>query len=45
VGQTGFSRFRIGSSGGLLWTWWWTFRFHKESRIFFDKLSGSQLFK
>jgi len=21
-----------------LWTWWWNFRFHKKSRIFFDKL-------
>jgi hypothetical protein len=24
---------------------WWTFGFHKESRIFFDKLSDNQLFK
>jgi len=22
--------FRIWSSGGLLWTWWWTFRFHEN---------------
>jgi hypothetical protein len=29
----------------ILWTQWWTFRFHKESRIFFDKLSDNQLVK
>jgi hypothetical protein len=29
MGWTGFSWLRIGSSGVLLWTWWWTFRFHK----------------
>jgi hypothetical protein len=34
MGQTGFGWLRIGSSGGLLWTWQWTFEFHKESRIF-----------
>jgi hypothetical protein len=34
MGQTGFSWLRIGSSGGLLWTWWWTFRFHKKVGYF-----------
>jgi hypothetical protein len=28
-----------------LWTWLQTFGSHKESRIFFDKLSDYQLFK
>jgi hypothetical protein len=28
-----------------LWTRWWTLGFHKESRIFFNKLSDNQLFK
>jgi hypothetical protein len=45
MGWTGFSWLRIGSNGGLLWTQWWTFSFHKESRIFLDKLSDNQLFK
>jgi hypothetical protein len=44
MGRTGFIWLRIGSSGGLLWTWWWTFGFRKEM-IFFDKLSDNQLFK
>jgi hypothetical protein len=43
--RTGFSWLGIGSSGGLLWTRWWTFGFHKESRILFDRLSDNQLFK
>jgi hypothetical protein len=43
--RTGFSWLRIGSSGGLLWTRLRTFGFHKESRIFSDKLSDCQLFK
>jgi hypothetical protein len=30
MGRTGFSWLRIGSSGGLLWTRWWTFGFHKK---------------
>jgi hypothetical protein len=34
MGRTGFVWLRIGSSDGLLWTWWWTFGFYKESRIF-----------
>jgi hypothetical protein len=34
MGRTGFSRLRIGYNGGLLRTRWWTFGFHKESRIF-----------
>jgi hypothetical protein len=45
VGRTRFGWLRIGSNGGLLWTRWWTFAFHKERRIFFDKLSDYQLFK
>jgi hypothetical protein len=28
-----------------LWAWWWTFRFHKELRLLFYKLSDYQLFK
>jgi hypothetical protein len=34
MGWTGFGWLRIGSIGGLLLTCWWTFGFHKESRIF-----------
>jgi hypothetical protein len=45
MGRTGFNWLRTGSSGGILWTRWWTFGFHKESRIFLDKLSDNQLFK
>jgi hypothetical protein len=45
MSRTGFGRLRIGSSGGLLWTRWWTFWFHKESRLLFEKLSDYQLFK
>jgi hypothetical protein len=45
MGRAGFSWLRIGSIRGLLWTRWWTLGFHKESRIFFDKLSDNQLFK
>jgi hypothetical protein len=41
MGRTGFSWLRKGSCAGLLWTRWWTFGFHKESRILFDKLSVS----
>jgi hypothetical protein len=33
-GRTGFSWLRIGSSGGLLWTRWWTFGFHKKAGYF-----------
>jgi hypothetical protein len=44
MGRTGFSWLRIGSSGGLLWTQWWTFRFNKKAG-FFDKLNDNQLFK
>jgi hypothetical protein len=44
-GETGFSWLGIGSSGGLMWTLWWAFGFHKESRIFFDRLSDGQLLK
>jgi hypothetical protein len=33
MGRTEFIWLRIGSSGGLLWTRWWTFGFHEE-RIF-----------
>jgi hypothetical protein len=29
--RTGFVWLRIGSSGGLLWTRWWTFGFHKKA--------------
>jgi hypothetical protein len=29
VGWTGLIWLRLGTSGGLLWTWWWTFGFHK----------------
>jgi len=35
--QAGFGWLRIEWSG-LLWTLWWTFRFHKQSRLFFDRL-------
>jgi hypothetical protein len=28
--RTGFSWLRIASSGGLVWTRWWTFGFHKK---------------
>jgi hypothetical protein len=41
MGRTGFGWFGIGSDGRLLWTQRWTFGFHKESRIFFDKLTIS----
>lgn len=30
-----FTWLRMGTSGGLLWTWWWTFEFHKREWIFF----------
>jgi hypothetical protein len=45
MGRTGFGWLRIGSSGGFLWTRWWILGFHKESRIFFDKLSNYELHK
>jgi hypothetical protein len=45
MGRAGFGRLRIGSSGGISWTRWRTFEFHKESRLFFDKLSDYQLLK
>jgi hypothetical protein len=32
--RTGFSWLRIGSSGGLVWTRWWTFGFHKKAGCF-----------
>jgi hypothetical protein len=41
-GRNGFGWFRIGSSGGLLWERWWTFVFHKESRLLFVKLIDYQ---
>jgi hypothetical protein len=44
MGRTGFGWLRIGSSGGVLWTWWWTFGFHKENKLF-DKLSDYRHFK
>jgi hypothetical protein len=31
---TGFNWLRIGSSGGLLWTRWWTFGFHTKVGYF-----------
>jgi hypothetical protein len=34
MGRTGFSWLRIESSGMLLLTWWWTFRFHKKAGYF-----------
>jgi hypothetical protein len=37
MGRTGFGWLRIESSGGLLWTRWWTFGFHKESRLLFTR--------
>jgi hypothetical protein len=35
---------RIGTSGGLLWTRWWTFRFHKMPRNSWvaERLAASQ---
>jgi hypothetical protein len=45
MGRTGFSWLRVWSSGGLLWAWYWTFGFHKENRLLFDKLRDYQLFK
>jgi hypothetical protein len=45
MGRTVFTWLRLGSGGGLLWTRWWIFGFHKESRLLFDKLSDNQLFK
>jgi hypothetical protein len=36
MGWTGFGLLRIGSSGGLLWTRWWTFGFHKKERYFWQ---------
>jgi hypothetical protein len=45
IGWTGFGWLRIGSSGRLLWTQYWTFRFHRESWLFFDKMSNYKLFK
>jgi hypothetical protein len=35
---TGSNWLRIGTSGGLLWTGWWTFGFFKIARNF---LNGS----
>jgi hypothetical protein len=32
--RTGFSWLKIGSSGGLVWTRWWTFGFHKKAVYF-----------
>jgi hypothetical protein len=45
MGRTGFSWLRIDSKGRLLWAPWWTFGFHRESRLLFDNLSDYQLFK
>jgi len=33
TGWEGIDWLRTGISGGLLWTWEWTFRFHKRWRI------------
>jgi hypothetical protein len=41
MGQTGFNWPRIGSIGGLLWMWWWIFRFHKERIFFYMTISFS----
>jgi hypothetical protein len=41
---TGSMWLRIGSSGGLLWTWKWTFGFHKIWKIL-QWLSNWWLFK
>jgi hypothetical protein len=32
--QIGLSWLRVGSSGGLVWTRWWTFGFHKTAGYF-----------
>jgi len=32
-GETEFICLRMGSSGQLPWTWYWTFWFHKVQRI------------
>jgi len=34
MGRTGFGWLRIESSGGLLWTRWWTFGFRKKAGYF-----------
>jgi hypothetical protein len=34
MGRNGYGWLSIGSSGGLLWTRWWTFVFHKETGYF-----------
>ena len=31
--ETGWSWLRIGTDGGHLWIWWWTFGFHKVRGI------------
>jgi hypothetical protein len=31
--RTGFIRFGTRFNGALLWTWYWTFRFHKRQEI------------
>jgi hypothetical protein len=31
---TGSIWLRIGTGGGLLWMWWWTFGFHKMRGIY-----------
>jgi hypothetical protein len=43
-GWTGFIWLKIGASGGLLWTRWWTLEFHKMREIFWlaKELSDSQ---
>jgi len=43
-GGTGFIWLRIGSSGCVLWTWYWSFRFHKKWEGFWSDewLSASQ---
>jgi len=42
---TGFIWLSIRTSDGILWTRWCTFGFHKESSIFFNKMSDYQLFR
>jgi hypothetical protein len=32
--RTGFSWLKIRSSGGLVWTRWWTFGLHKKAGYF-----------
>lgn len=42
--STGFVGFRLGTSGGLLWTRWWTFGPHNRGRVYWpaERLQASQ---